>query len=180
MDFRNDGFSIDGKSILIDGDPWELNPGSDMFICSYRFKRSKHNDGIETLPFWHCAIVELENQFGIPGICFNSGNTRVRYQLFHECIHGRWCWKIPSHLIPQSTENGFPLRGRSENTFPRSELWTSERFRKIPFSRLFKHTGSFNLLMVTGMARGRHNSVWKWIQENKRDFQVIQFLITTQ
>ena len=51
MDFRDNGFPIDGKSILIDGDPWELNPGSDMFICSYRFKRSKHNDGIETLPF---------------------------------------------------------------------------------------------------------------------------------
>ena len=28
MDFRDNGFPIDGKSILIDGNPWELNPGT--------------------------------------------------------------------------------------------------------------------------------------------------------
>ncbi len=27
LDFRDNGFPIDGKSILIDGNPWELNPG---------------------------------------------------------------------------------------------------------------------------------------------------------
>ncbi len=32
MDFRDNGFPIDGKSILIDGDPRELNPGTYFFI----------------------------------------------------------------------------------------------------------------------------------------------------
>ncbi len=27
MDFTDNGFPIDGKSILIDWNPWELNPG---------------------------------------------------------------------------------------------------------------------------------------------------------
>ena len=30
MDFRDNGFSIDGKSILIDGNPWGLNPGPEV------------------------------------------------------------------------------------------------------------------------------------------------------
>ena len=43
MDFRDNGFSIDGKSILIDGNPWGLNPGTNHECVEEQEGRQKDN-----------------------------------------------------------------------------------------------------------------------------------------